>query len=188
LRAPRLNPQTTPSHRRAKRSMVATRLRAAFALGVVSLALAGCVRVLADTEVHADDTYSQHVIVALTPEAALQLSGEGGLNVTTALVDLTEGEQFSDLVSRYPDQISVSDYESNDLKGVELTIDSLPLDEFNTAAGDLTAGLGATTSITREGDQFVVSLTTEDALELPEMGPEGPDLALLESAIDFEVI
>src|SRR5690606_1178751 len=99
-----------------------------------------------------------------------------------------EGEQFSDLVSRYPGQISVSDYESDDLKGVELVIDSLPLDEFNTAAGDLTAGLGATTSITREGDQFVVSLTTEDALELPEMGPEVPDLALLESAIDFEVI
>ena len=43
------------------------------AAAIVTLALAGCVRVDTDTQIHADDTFSQHAVIAFAPDLMGQL-------------------------------------------------------------------------------------------------------------------
>ncbi|WP_061963142.1 LppM family (lipo)protein [Demequina aurantiaca] len=173
------------------------------ALAVVTLA--GCVRIDSDTSIGSDDTFSQHVIVAFTDSVATQVSQQAGINVRELTGSLGDSAELKDLQAKYPDHVTLEDYEDEDLRGLELTMTDLPLSEFNEAASQVTAGFGATASITHEGDSFVVMMAAPDPadaeaspspgasdgplgdVDLGALGLSGGNLAALGSAIDFEV-
>lgn len=160
---------------------------AALAL-IATLALSGCVRVLADTTVHADDTYSQHVIVAVNEAAVSELMGPGGGgDFSDVLSSATGSEAFQGLVEQYPDSVTVTEYTSGELDGIEVRIDSLPLAQFNDAASSVTGAAGTNATLERVGDTFVVTLASDAGDELEGLDGAGGDLALLDSAIDFEI-
>jgi hypothetical protein len=155
---------------------------------VAALALSGCVRVLADTTVHADDTYSQHLIVALNDEAATALAGQSGVNVADLLAEATGGDSFQDLEEQYPGAVEIADYVEGDLEGIEVTLDSLPIEQFNEASSSITGALGASATLDREGDSFVVTIASDPEQGLGDLDAAGGNLALLDSAIDFDII
>ena len=102
-----------------------------FALAVLAVAaLAGCVRVTSDTEVHADDTFSQKAIIATTEQARQQLGSLANLDFADLKGAITSSQEYLSLAAAYPNQISVEDYSDGDLTGVEITATNLPLDAF----------------------------------------------------------
>lgn len=151
------------------------------------MALSGCVRVLADTTVHADNTYSQHLIVAVSDQAAAELGGQAGGDVSEFFDQATNSDEFQELVAQYPDSVIVDDYSDGELEGLEVTIESLPLEQFNEAATSITGALGASATLERQGEQFIVTLVSDAGQNLGELEGAGGNLALLDSAIDFEI-
>lgn len=179
--------------------MKTNRIRTA-ALGVlVAVGLTGCVRVEADTSIGEDDTFSQHIIVAFNDSVADQVSNQAGIDAGSLSGDLASDAGFSDLQAKYPGQVELKDYSDEDLNGFELTLTDLPLSEFNGAAGDVTAGLGASASIEHIENAFVVSMSSDpDALldSTSDAGPLGSlgtlelsasNLGFIESSIEFAV-
>jgi hypothetical protein len=160
---------------------------AALAL-VTTVALSSCVRVLADTTVHADDTYSQRAVFAFTDEVAGQLGEQVGGELPDFLSEVGTNEAFVDLQERYPNQVTVADYVEGDREGVEFTIENLPLDEFNSAAGNLAGGAGINATLNRVDDTYVVTISLDEGPDVDALGGAGGDLGLIESAIDFEII
>lgn len=171
---------------------------------LAALALTGCVRVEADTSIGSDDTFSQHVIVAFTDEVATQAGQRAGVDVDGLTKSVEDSPELAALQAKYPDQVTVADYTDEDLHGIEITVTDLPLSEFNGAASQLTAGLGASASIEHVDDAFVVTMAAPDpadgepgdpaqsgiggALEgLDAMGLSGANVAALGSSIEFEV-
>lgn len=173
------------------------------------MALSGCVRVLVDTTVHEDDTFSGRVVLAVTEAVEEQLTGnapgdfEGLVPAGDPFADAASSEEFVELQERFPGQIEVRDYVEGDRQGIELTVDRLPLEEFNATAGHMAAFAGPSTTLTREGNTYVVTLEATGADERAEIDgeevpggplvPGGPglpggDIGLLESAIDFDII
>lgn len=176
---------------------ITTSLRLA-AAAVAALALAGCVRIDSDTSIGADDTFSQHIIVAYTDAVATQIGQQAGIDVGDLIGGLTDSDELRDAQSKYPDQISIEDYAEGDLTGIEVTITDMPLSEFNDAASQLTAGLGATATIEHVGNEFVVTMSSAGltsgmsgggpgGLDLDSLGISGGTLMALGNAIDFEV-
>ena len=159
------------------------------AVAVVTVfALTGCVKVLADTTVYADDTYSQEIVVAADPQALDQAASQGGAELPEELLSITDDDPFEDLTEQYADSITVSDYTEGDLEGVAISVDRLPLSEFTTAANAATAGAGVEATLTREGDNYIVTIAAGDAADVEQLSAAGGNLAVLESAIDFEII
>jgi len=169
-------------------------------LGVlIAVGLTGCVRVQADTSIGEGDTFSQHIIVAFNDSVADQIGGQSGIDADTLSGDLTSDAGFSELEAKYPGQVELKDYSDEDLNGFELTLTDLPLSEFNGAAGDVTAGLGASASIEHIEDAFVVSMTSDpDALldsnsdagplgDLDALGLDASNLGFIENSIEFAV-
>jgi hypothetical protein len=166
---------------------------------IAVLALAGCVRVEANTSIGTDDTFSQHAVFAITDAVAAQVGREAGVNVSDLTESLVESDAFKDLQATYPDQVTIADYEDGDLHGIELTITDLPLSEFNGAASEVTAGLGATASIEHVDDTYVVTMTAVDGEDgalpgggsllssLDAMGVSAANLSVVASSIDFGV-
>lgn len=182
------------------------------AAAVTALALTGCVRIQADTSIGSNDTFSQHVIVAFTNQVAAQVTQQAGVDVRSLAAGIEESPQFTDLQDKYPGQVTLADYSDEDLHGIELTIEDLPLSEFNGAASQVTGAVGATASIERVDDSFIVQMGGADSPAEPGGGVDGPDatpppgigdaldgldldslglgggsLAALGSAIEFEV-
>lgn len=156
---------------------------------IATVVLSGCVRVSVDTTVHDDDTYSQEIVVAADPQALEQAAGQGGVALPDdVLDDLASPESFAPLLERYPDQATVTEYREDDLEGIAVTVDRLPLSEFAVAAGAATEGVGVDTTLTREGDTFVVTLTRDDSVDQDPLAGSGIDPGVIEGAIDFEIV
>ena len=165
------------------------RLRQGAVAVAVAVALSGCVKVVADTTVHADDTYSQEIVVAANQEALAQAAAQGGADVPVDLLGAADSDQpFADLTQQYPDSITVEEYREDDLEGVAISVDRLPLSEFETAANAATASAGVNATLVREGDDYVVTLVTTDVPAFDQAGAAGGNLSALESAIEFEII
>jgi hypothetical protein len=153
-------------------------------------ALAGCVRVTSDTEVHADDTFSQKAIIATTEQARQQLGSLANLDFADLKGAITSSQEYLSLAAAYPNQISVEDYSDGDLTGVEITATNLPLDAFETTFAQFTARLPFTAKATlvHTEDTYVVSIPTAalgDALS--KTGVSAGQLELLGSSVDVEL-
>jgi hypothetical protein len=180
-------------------------------VALTALALSGCVRVVADTSIGSDDTFSQHVIIAFNDTVATQVSQQAGMDVGDLTDSLISSPEFTALQSKYPDQVAIDDYTDEDLNGVELTISDLPLSEFNDTASQATAALGTSASIEHVEGAYVVTMnaaTADPAAQadaatsspdpdaplggaglddLESLGLSAANLSMLESAIEFEV-
>ena len=167
-------------NRRAARLLVAP--------AVLVAVLSGCVRIVADTSINADDTFSQDVIIALTDAAAEQLGAQGGPELGASLDADAVRAQLAELAEQYPGQVTVTEYVDEDLEGVRIELTNVPLSELNQSSTDVTAGLGASASVERVGDQFVVTLVNAGAFDAADLPAGTPDLGFIESAVDVAVI
>ncbi|MCC2307719.1 LppM family (lipo)protein [Cellulomonas chengniuliangii] len=139
------------------------RRTAAVALvALVTLGLAGCVRVDLATTLHPDDTQSGSLTFAVSEEFA-ERSG-----VTAEA--LVESLQLPALAGDVPGA-TVESFTEAGFAGKRVTVENAPLDTFGND--------GSSVEITRDGDQFVVSgaIDVSDAmLGGPAGGAEGADL------------
>ncbi|MDN4491326.1 hypothetical protein QQX13_10830 [Demequina sp. SYSU T00068] len=176
---------------------VATRILAAAA---AALLLAGCVRVTAETTLGTDDTFDQHAVIAVAPEALTALRQQLGqvdpgelpadaldqLDLESLLDPETFLEQLAPLEEANPGSVDVQPYSDDEGRsGVELTVTDVPLAD----AGDATATvpLAGATGIVREGDTYVVTLESGAASELEGLGAQASQLRLIENAVDVAV-
>jgi hypothetical protein len=151
-------------------------------------ALAGCVRLTSNTEVHADDTFSQQAIIATTEQARQQLGGLANFDLADLKGAITSSQEYLSLAAEYPDQISVEDYTDGDLTGVTITATNLPLDSFETAFAQFTARLPFTAKATlvHTEDTYVVSIPTASLGQaLKTAGVSAGQLELLGSSVDI---
>ncbi|WP_084039105.1 hypothetical protein [Demequina sp. NBRC 110053] len=155
---------------------------------VVAVALTGCVRVTSDTTFTEDLTFSQHAVVAFDESVASQFSEQQGLGLDLESLagDAQDSPELQDLQERYPGAIEVAEYDDGELTGVEITITDLPIDELQTAAQEA-AGLGAAASIEVIDDDYVVTLSRPEQLDLSDMGVTESSLELAASAVDIAV-
>ncbi len=164
------------------------RARLAALAALAAITLAGCVRLDTVNTFYADDTFSQHLIFAISPEAAKQLSAQGGIDVAEMLSTITTDPALAAVEKKYPGQVTLVDYSDGELKGIELTVDRLPLAEFNATASKVSQGLGASATVERDGDTFVVTMSADGAADLAAMGITPSTISLVENAIDFRIV
>ncbi len=161
------------------------------AIAVLAVAtLAGCVRVTSDTTVHADDTFSQVAILAVTDDARSQLASLAQVNFDDLKGTITGSEGYLALEKKYPGQLEVADYTDGDLKGVQITATDLPLKAFETSFSTFTSQLPLTGNATlvRTDDTYVVSIPTGAIAEaLSGQGISAGQLDLLGSSIDVSL-
>lgn len=165
-------------------------LRLAALATLAVAALAGCVRFTSDTQVHADDTFSQTAVIATTAAARDQLGSLMQLDLADLKGAIKSSEGYLALVADYPDQIAVEDYADGDLSGVQLTATDLPLDAFSDSFAQLTAQLPFTgdASIVRTEDTYVVSIPAGQAGDaLGEAGVSAGQLELLGTSVDISL-
>ncbi|SEJ66764.1 LppM family (lipo)protein [Demequina mangrovi] len=181
--------------------------RTAAALAIAAFALTGCVRVTAATTFSDEDTLSQHTVIAMTSQARTafgqQLDQLGDLDLPEgtelpegADADVLDGldalldpetmrEGLAPLEEAHPGSVSVEPYEDEDgLEGVEIELTGIPIDELADAGG--AAPVGGASSVTREGDSYVVQIESGAASGLAAAGAGADDLTLLGAAVDIE--
>lgn len=111
------------------------------ALGVLALALTGCLKLDMDLSVATDDTVSGDVVFAVDKQL-LELSGQSAedlLGTAAALPSDVQG-------------VSAQPYEDDTFAGQQFTFDAVSLEQFNQESGSADQ-----LRIVREGDTFVVS-------------------------------
>lgn len=169
-------------------------MRASFRLAAIAVlavaALAGCVRLTSDTQVHPDDTFSQVAVIATTAEAREQLGSLAQVDLGDLKGLIMSSEGYLALSKKYPDHVSVEDYEDGDLSGVQITATDLPLEEFQTSFSQLTSQLPLTgdATLVHTEDTYVVSLpagTLADGLD--DAGVSAGQLQLLGSSVDVGI-
>ena len=167
------------------------------AAAIVTLALAGCVRVDTDTQIHADDTFSQHAVIAFAPDLMGQLGDlVGDVPAGTPLDDLDPGDLYSQLTSdpdvaaaqeQYPGQIEIEPYDDGELKGIELTLTDLPLSLYEEGVADVAGGLGASGSIEHTDGSFILTVPADPSRDASAAGATAGNLALIEGAVDVSM-
>ncbi len=164
--------------------MIKSVARAAVLLTVAAL-LTGCVRFQSTNTFTADDTVTQDLIVALTPDAATQV----GVDLDTLTVDALTGTDVVGL-GVDPSKVTIDDYTEGDRRGVHIVAGDLTLDEFNTAAqagvGEVAPGLGTPMTVARDGDVYVITIPADPNRDLS--GVQGASaIGLISDSIDFAI-
>lgn len=158
-------------------------VRAAAVAVLATVALSGCVRVLSDTTIYQDDTYSQLIILAVDP-AVIEANAPG------AMLPEIDPDQLADALAELPDSvrehITVTDYRDGDLEGIEVRLDRVPLASFDEAAQVVGGMVGGTATIQRVADTYVVTVAAPSGDDLGQENALG-DLGLLASAIDVQI-
>lgn len=157
------------------------------AAAVAVLALAGCVRTTVDTTITSDDTFSQHSIIAFDDSVAAQVGDEVGFDVANLREQLESSAEFAELQQQFAGQITIADYDDGELRGVEMTLSDIPLEEFNTAAAQAGSGLTGGATLTREDDMYVVEMVFPQNTGLEELGVSASQLELLAGSLDIGV-
>lgn len=157
------------------------------AAALVAVALAGCVRTTVDTTLNSDDTFSQHSIVAFSDTVAAQVGDQAGFDVANLREQLEDSPELDELEERFPGQITVEEYDDGELRGVEITISDVPVDEFNTTATQTGTGLTGGASISRVDDTFVVEMILPQDVSLADAGVTESQLELFASSVDISV-
>lgn len=163
---------------------------------VAGLALTGCVRLDVDTRLGSDDTLSTHAIIAYDPAIAGDIEDATGMDPAGIIDAVLTSEELAALDAAYPGAVTIEGYEEEDLTGVEVEVDDLPLAALEGATGE---GMG----VARDGDEFVVALPLgalvaaagldgADALGPmtgggPGLLPGGGGLDLIAGAVDVEI-
>lgn len=180
----------------------ATRVLAA--VGAV-LMLAGCVRVTSETTLGEDDTFDQHAVIAVAPEALTALRQQLGqldagdlpggeppadaldaMDLESLLDPETFREQLAPLEEANPGSVDVQPYADEEGRtGVEITVTEVPLADVDDAAA--TVPLAGSTGIVRDGDTYVVTLESGAASQLEGLGAQASQLRLIENAVDVAV-
>jgi hypothetical protein len=167
--------------------VTSARLRIA-ALGVgVAVALSGCVRVTSETTFNTDETFSQHAIVAFSPEAADTIGQQGGFDITTLATDLLESEELAELQDRFPGQVEASAYEDEDLRGFEFAATDLPLEEFTGAASQITSTVGTAATLELTDGSYIIEIEPAAVGDLGDLGVSSSALALLGDSVDVSL-
>lgn len=161
------------------------------ALAVVVVAgLSGCVRLTSTTEVHADDTFSQVAVIAMTDAAGAQLQQLAGVSLDDLEGTITASEPYLKLANDYPGQLTVSDYADGDLEGVQITATELPLGAFEAAFSTAVSQLplAGKATLVHADDTFVVSVPAGDGANLlAGTGISPGQLKLLGSQVDVRL-
>jgi hypothetical protein len=147
-------------------------------------ALTGCVRFTSVNSFGPDNTVTQDMILALTPDAAEQVGIDLDDLTASALADAS-AESFPGID---PDKVTIEDYVEGDRRGVHIVARDLTLDEFNAAAtggpSAATSGLGTPMTVSREGDTYVVTIPADPARDLSQV-QGGGSLGLISNSVDF---
>ena len=164
--------------------MIKSVARAAVLLTVAVL-LTGCVRFQSTNTFTADDTVTQDLVVALTPDAASQV----GIDLDTLTAAALTGTDAAGL-GVDPSKVTIEDYSEGDRRGVHIVATDLALDEFNTAAqagvGEIAPGLGTPMTVERDGDVYVITIPADPNRDLS--GVQGASaIGLISDSIDFAI-
>lgn len=146
-----------------------TRVGAVAAWAVLALVLSGCMRMHTALSLNSDDTVDGSMVMAISDEAA----ADAGMTPD----ELWE-QMGTSLTEDLPDGITVEPYAEDGYTGQTFVFENTPLSE--------TSSTGLT--VTREGDEFVVSGEmdlTEDGLD--DQGGSGLDTADLASTLDIQM-
>lgn len=156
------------------------------ATAVAVLALSGCVRFTAVDSFSSDNTITQDLTFALTPEAAKQVGVD--LDTLTAAAIKDAGDEAFPGVD--PSKVTIEDYTEGDRRGVHVVARDLTFDEFNAAATEgsnaLAGGLGTVMTVAREGDTYIVTVPADPARDLSQV-QGGSSIGLIASSIDFSI-
>ncbi|WP_062205599.1 LppM family (lipo)protein [Demequina salsinemoris] len=187
------------------------RLRTLASAGVLALALAGCVRLDSATELKADDTFDQHLVIALAPDIGDELSSGAASGLGSGLGDLTElgdamdglsledldpsalydeladSEELQAFEDEHPGHVTLEPYDDGELVGVELTLTDLPLSLYDQALAGAGADVGLAATIEHADGEFVVTIPADEARDASSLGLTSANLALLGSAVEVEV-
>lgn len=160
---------------------------ARFAVTAITvLALAGCVRFTAVDSFSSDNTVTQDLVIALTPDAAKQV----GIDLNNLTADALKSASADAFPGVDPSKVTIEDYTEGERKGVHIVARDLTFDEFNAAATEgskaITNGLGTPMTVTREGDTYIVTVPADPARDLSQV-QGGSSLGLISSSIDFSI-
>jgi len=164
---------------------VITALSRAAVLLTVAAMLTGCVRFQSTNTFTADDTVTQELIVALTPEAASQ----AGIDLDTLT---TQALSAPDAIGRGidPSKVTIEDYVEGNRRGIHIIARDLTLDQFGTAAqvgiDQVAPGLGTPMRVARDGNVYVVTIPADPSRDLS--GVQGASaIGLIADSIDFAI-
>jgi len=153
---------------------------------IAVLALAGCVRFTAVDSFSPDNTVTQDLVVALTPDAAKQV----GIDLNSLTAAGLKSASAGAFPGVDPTKVTIEDYTEGDRKGVHIVARDLTFDEFNAAATEgstaITKGLGMSMTVAREGDTYIVTVPADPARDLSQV-QGGGSLGLISSSIDFSI-
>jgi len=156
------------------------------ATSVMVAALSGCVRFTSVDSFGSDNTVTQDLTIALTPDAAKQV----GIDPSMLTADAIRSASADAFPGIDPSKITIEDYTENDRKGVHIVAKDLTLDEFNAASsadkGSLTGGLSTPITVVREGDTYIVTIPADPARDLSQV-QGGSSIGLISSSIDFSI-
>lgn len=153
---------------------------------IAVLALAGCARFTAVDTFSQDNTVTQDLTLALTPDAAKQV----GIDLSTLTAAALKSKSADAFPGIDPSKITIEDYTEGDRKGVHVVARDLTFDEFNAAATKGTTavanGLGTPMTVAREGDTYIVTFPADPKRDLSQV-PGGSSIGLISSSIDFSI-
>jgi hypothetical protein len=153
---------------------------------IAVLALAGCARFTAVDTFSQDNTVTQDLTLALTPDAAKQV----GIDLSTLTAAALKSKTADAFPGIDPSKITIEDYTEGDRKGVHVVTRDLTFDEFNAAATKGTTavanGLGTPMTVAREGDTYIVTFPADPKRDLSQV-PGGSSIGLISSSIDFSI-
>lgn len=164
--------------------MIRSVARAALVL-TVAAALTGCVRFESTNTFTADNTVTQELTVAMTPQAAEQL----GLDLDTLTADALI-ESGATALGVDPSKVSIEDYAEGDRRGVHIVATGLTLDEFNataqSGATEVAPGIGTPMTVDRDGDVYVVTIPADPNRDLSDVQGASA-IGLISDSIDFAI-
>lgn len=161
--------------------MIKAVARAAVLITVAAM-LTGCVRFQSTNTFTAEDTVTQDLIVALTPQAASQV----GIDLDTLTAEaLTAADAVG--VGIDPSRVTIEDYVEGERRGIHIIAKDLTLDQFGTAAavgiGEVAPGLGTPMTVARDGNVYVVTIPADPNRDLS--GVQGASaIGLIADSID----
>ncbi len=154
--------------------------------GLAVLALAGCARFTAEDTFSPNNTVTQDLTVALTPDAAKQV-GVDLSTLTAAALKRASAKAFPGID---PSKITIEDYTEGDRKGVHIVARDLTLQELNAGATEgstaIANGLGTPMTVARQGDTYIVTFPADPKRDLSQV-PGGSSIGLIANSVDFSI-
>lgn len=158
--------------------------RAALVFTIV-VALTGCVRFESTNTFTADNTVTQELTIAMTPQAAEQLDFDLDMLTADALM-----ESGASALGVDPSKVTIEDYVEADRRGVHIVAKNLTLDEFNatatSGASAVAPGIGTPMTVDRDGDVYVVTIPADANRDLSDVQGASA-IGLIADSIDFAI-